>query len=91
MVEDAITLPLASVERMALEMPVNQVVPSVLSEVEALDMLSRREKVEEAPEKTLDPLKMLLSERSEEEAAVMVKVPPAVIEVELMVAKEPVR
>ena len=44
-----------------------------------------------APVKELVPEKVLLFARSEEEAAVIVKVPPAVMVVELMVAREPVR
>ncbi len=37
------------------------------------------------------PEKVLVSERRVEEAAVMVKVPPAVMAVELMVARVPVK
>jgi hypothetical protein len=42
-------------------------------------------------EKMLEPEKVLSFERSVEEAAVIVNVPPAVIAVELMVARVPVR
>ncbi len=65
--EVAITFPFWSTARTELEMPVNQVVPSVASVVDDLLMLMRLENVVEAENK-LFPLNVLLSVRSVEEA-----------------------
>ena len=90
-VEVATSLPEASVARSDPLSPVNQVVEKVESVEDALLILSSREKVEEAPEKTFAPEKRLESARRVEEAAVMVKVPPAVMLWLLIVARDPVR
>ena len=90
-VEVAMSLPEASVARREPLSPVNQVVEKVASVLEALPIVRRREKVDDAPENTLDPEKILESARRVEEAAVIIKVPPAVIAVAFMVARVPVR
>lgn len=79
----ATSLPEASVERMELPKP-SQVEPRVVRLEEAFVIFSRRENVEDAPEKTFDPEKRLESERSVEEAAVIVMLPVPSKETPLM-------
>ena len=68
----------------------NQTEPRVVSELDDWVRFTMLENVVEALKKLL-PLKVLLLERSVEEAAVMVALPFALTGVPLMVARVPVR